>query len=87
MREMSDLSGVLREGSWIAGCIAAATAFCYFAPEYGYSPVPFFSVSFYLLTALLRLAVRAFRRLWSNLNHSRQCRLAVPVLALTKEFH
>jgi hypothetical protein len=63
---MKDFGGVLREGSWIVGCIAAATAFCYVAPEYGYSPVPFFSLSFYLLAWLLRLAARVFRRLWSN---------------------
>jgi hypothetical protein len=37
MREMTVLSGVLREGCWIAGCIAAAAAFWYFAPEYGQS--------------------------------------------------
>ena len=58
MRDMHDFSGVLREGLWIVGCIVAATAFCYFAPEYGYSPVPFFSVSFYLLSWVVRFAVR-----------------------------
>jgi hypothetical protein len=64
MRDMHDFSGVLREGSWIAGCIVAATAFCYFAPEYGYSPVPFFSLSFYLLSWVVRFAFRVCRRLW-----------------------
>ena len=65
MREMNDQSGVLREGCWIAGCIAAAAAMPYLGEDV-HNAVPFFSVSFYLLTGLLRLTVRAFRRLWSR---------------------
>jgi hypothetical protein len=56
--EMTNTNRVMREGFWIIGCTVAATAFCYFAPEYGYSPVPFFSVSFYLLSWLVRVALR-----------------------------
>jgi hypothetical protein len=62
MRDMNDFSGVLREASWILGSIGAAIALCYFAPEYGYTPVAFFSVSFYVLTGVLRLLIRAWRR-------------------------
>jgi len=58
MRDVHDFSGVVREGLWIAGCIVAATAFCYFAPEDGYNPVPFFSVCLYLLSGVIRFAVR-----------------------------
>jgi hypothetical protein len=66
MRDVHDFGGVLREGSWIIGCIMAATAFCYVAPEYGYSPVPFFSVAFYLLSWVVRVAVRLCRRGWRH---------------------
>jgi hypothetical protein len=63
MRNMHDFGAVLHDGSWIVGCIVAAAAFCYFAPEYGYSPVLFFSVFLYFLSWVGRLAVRVFRRL------------------------
>jgi len=63
MRDMNDFSGVLREGLWVAGCVAVATLFCYYRPEYGASPVPFFSGCLYLLSWLVRLAYRALRRL------------------------
>jgi hypothetical protein len=53
MRDMNDFSGVLREGCWIAGSVVLATAFCYFAPEYGYSPL-FFSLCFYALSWVAR---------------------------------
>lgn len=62
MRDMNDFSGVRREGAWILGCIAAAVAFCYLAPEYGYDPVLFFSVLFYGLTAATRWVLRILRR-------------------------
>jgi hypothetical protein len=62
MRENNDFSGVLREGSWIFGSIAAAIAFCYRAPEYGYDPVPFISVAFYVLSGIGRFIFRALRR-------------------------
>ena len=66
MREMNDFSGVLREGLWIACCIGIATALCYLAPEYGYTPVAFFSVSLYFVSGLLRLAFRALRRRFTS---------------------
>ena len=66
MREINDFSGVLREGSWAFGCVAAATALCYAAPEYGYSPVAFFSVFFYLSTGVLRLIFHWMRRSRAN---------------------
>ncbi len=62
MRDINDFNGVAREGCWIAGCVALATAFCYLAPEYGYSPVPFFSFLFYVLFGVARVLVWAWRR-------------------------
>jgi hypothetical protein len=53
---------VSTEFAWITGCIAAATAFCWYAPEYGYSPVPFFSGVFYVATAVVRALVTMARR-------------------------
>jgi len=46
---------------WLIGCVAAATAFCWFAPEYGYSPVPFFSLVFYVATGVVRAIVRVVK--------------------------
>jgi hypothetical protein len=43
---------------WLAGCCVAATAFCWLAPEYGYSPVPFFTAVFYLVTGFVRVLLR-----------------------------
>jgi hypothetical protein len=63
VRDTNDFSGVRREAAWILGCIAAAVGFCYLAPEYGYDPVPFLSLLFYGLTALVRFVVRALLRL------------------------
>jgi hypothetical protein len=54
MRDINDFSGVLREGCWITACVALATAFCYFAPEYGYDPVVFFSLCLYALSWVAR---------------------------------
>ena len=62
MRDMNDFSGVRREAVWIVGCVIAAVAFCYAAPDYGYSPVPFFSLLFYGLTAAVRWLIRFVRR-------------------------
>jgi hypothetical protein len=50
-----------RELPWLIGSLAAATTFCWYAPEYGYSPVPFFSAVFYALTGAGRLLVRFAR--------------------------
>ena len=63
MRDTKDFSGVLREGSWVAGCVIAAIAFCYLAPEYGYSSVLFFSVTFYAITGFLRVLFKLLRAL------------------------
>ena len=62
MRDMKDFSVVWREGAWILGCVAAAFGFCYLAPEYGYSPVLFFSMFFYGVTAFVRFAGGALLR-------------------------
>ena len=61
MRDINDFSAVLREAYWIAGSVALATAFCYVAPEYGYSPVLFFSLCFYALSWVARFV---FVLLW-----------------------
>ena len=60
---LRDFSGVRREGSWLTGCVMAAIAFCYSAPECGYSPVPFFSLTFYALTGFLRALFKLLRGL------------------------
>jgi hypothetical protein len=52
----------LREVAWLLGCSAAATVFCFIAREYGYDPVPFFAICFYLLTGLARLLLHLFLR-------------------------
>jgi hypothetical protein len=53
----------LREVAWLFGCVAAATTFCFVAPEYGYDPVPFFTICLYLLTGVARLFLYFLRRL------------------------
>jgi hypothetical protein len=58
MRDINDFSGVVGEGCWIGGCVALAIALCYTAPEYGCSPVPFFSLCFYILSGVARSCVR-----------------------------
>jgi hypothetical protein len=58
----------LREVAWLLGCVAAAAVFCLIAPEYGYDPVPFFAVCFYLMTGIVRLFLRYFVRWLSRLN-------------------
>ena len=63
MREMKDFTGVRKEGAWVAACVTAAIALCYLAPEYGYSPVWFFSVLFYVISGLLRLLFKFLRNL------------------------
>ena len=62
MRTPKDFRAGIREGAWLLGCIATATAFCYVAPDYGFSPVPFFSASLYLLTGGFRLALSVWRK-------------------------
>ncbi len=51
-----------REVRWLVGCVVAATAFCFIAPEYGYDPVPFFTICLYLLTGIARLFLHYFLR-------------------------
>jgi len=58
----------LREVAWLVGCVVAATAFCFFAPEYGYGPVPFFTICLYLLTGIARLFLHYFVRWLSRPN-------------------
>ena len=55
-------SVVLREVTWLVGCVVAATAFCFIAPEYGYDPVPFFTICLYVLTGIARLFLHYFLR-------------------------
>ena len=43
-----------REALWIAGSAVAATAFCWLSPDYGFSPVPFFTGLLYLITGAIR---------------------------------
>ena len=65
MRDVNDFGGVLREGAWILGSAGLAIAFCYFAPEYGYTPVAFLSVLFCALTGIVRVLIRMCRR-WAS---------------------
>jgi hypothetical protein len=51
----------LRESAWLLGSIAAATAFCSIGNEYGYAPVPFFTLCFYVLIGVIRVLVRVTR--------------------------
>jgi hypothetical protein len=53
---------VMREVAWLAGCVIAATAFCFIAPEHGYDPVPFFTICLYILTGIARLFLHFFVR-------------------------
>jgi hypothetical protein len=64
---------VLREGSWFLGCTAATTLLFFVAlrvaeSEYGYAPVPFFSIVFYLLAGLIRLFLHFYVRWLSPRN-------------------
>lgn len=52
----------IREVLWLLGCIAAATLFCFIAPEYGYDPVPFSAGCFYLLIGVPRFFIFWLRR-------------------------
>jgi hypothetical protein len=47
-----------REAIWLAICAVPAAAFCWVAKDYGYSPVPFFTLAFYLVTGVVRLLIR-----------------------------
>lgn len=46
-----------REAVWLVVCAAAATVFCWFGNEYGLSPVPFFTLAFYLASGVVRLVI------------------------------
>jgi hypothetical protein len=51
----------LREAAWLLGCAAALTVFCFIAPnEYGYAPVPFFTICLYILTGVARFFLHYF---------------------------
>jgi hypothetical protein len=62
MRDMNDVSAVLRESGWVLCSVGVAFALCYFAPDHGYTPVAFFSLSFYLLSGTTRLLIRAWQK-------------------------
>lgn len=55
---------VLREMSWILGCIAVASLGC--LSEYGCSTVPFFAITFYTLTGVIRLFLYWYVRWFSR---------------------
>jgi hypothetical protein len=46
------------EFPWLVGCVLAAVAFCSYARDYGYSPVPFFSLLFYVAIGIVRAIIR-----------------------------
>jgi hypothetical protein len=46
-----------REAVWLAVSAVAATAFCWFFNEYGFGPVPFFTLGFYLVSGVVRLMI------------------------------
>lgn len=45
---------IKREAAWLTGCCAMATAVCWFAPEYEFSPVPFLTAVFYVVSGVVR---------------------------------
>lgn len=51
-----------RETVWLAVCAAVATGFCLVASDYGYSPVPFFTLAFYVVIGVVRLLIRSLKR-------------------------
>jgi hypothetical protein len=60
MRHRGEYMGRLkREAVWLLGSGIGATVFCWLAPEYGFSPVPFFTAVAYLLTVIARIVLRA----------------------------
>jgi hypothetical protein len=48
---------VSRELAWLTGCAALATVFCYLFPEYGFSPVPFFTIALYIVSGVSRIVL------------------------------
>ncbi len=60
-----------RELLWLAGSALTATAFCWLANEYGYSPVPFFTLAFYLVSGVFRLGFVWLKRLVRGARTSR----------------
>jgi hypothetical protein len=62
----------VRELSWLFGCTSATTLLFFIAlhkggSEYGYAPVPFFSLVFYTLTGLIRYFLHFYVR-WLSRN-------------------
>jgi hypothetical protein len=56
-----------REAIWLIACAAPAVLFCWLAPDYGYSPVPFFTIALYVLSGTMRLLLWALPR-WLKRN-------------------
>jgi len=61
---MKHFSRRYREGCWILGCFAVAIYLCYVAPDYGYAPVPSFTLILYLLTGVFRVFFGLLFKLW-----------------------
>jgi len=61
MRDPSDFSIVLREVVWFSACVVAAIAVSKFVEDKG-NQTPFVSGVFYLLSGVVRFAIRALRR-------------------------
>jgi hypothetical protein len=50
-----------RELGWLFGAFAGAVLFCAFGPGFGYEPVPYLTIAFYLILAALRFLRRHLR--------------------------
>jgi hypothetical protein len=61
MRDHADFSIVLREVAWLSGCVVAAIALSEFVEDKG-NQTPFVGGGFYLLSGVVRVAIRACRR-------------------------
>jgi hypothetical protein len=48
---------IRREAAWLVASFIGAFAFCWYAPEYGYSPVLFFTLVFYAIAGVVRFVV------------------------------
>jgi hypothetical protein len=60
MRDPADFSSVLREAAWFFGCVMAAIAVSEFVEDKS-NQTPIVSVAFYLLSGVVRYAIRAWR--------------------------
>jgi hypothetical protein len=61
VKDVNDLSRVIREGCWFVACVVAAVAFSHFAED-KYNQTAFVTACFYALTGVVRLGLWARRR-------------------------